>query len=202
MPNIEASFEIEQPVDRVWDFFQKVPEVVTCMPGLEFIGQTGDATYEGKVKIKLGPITAAFKGEATIVGNSADARSARIEAKGVDRQGGNRASADVTYEISEHAGGAHVRLFGDIKLTGALAQMGRSGIIQDVANQLTVQFADNLRAKLAAGDQSVAKTSPETRSAPSLQPADPASISGGSLVLGILWSRLKRALAFLIGRSG
>ena len=161
MPDIEASFEIDQPVDRVWDFFQKVPEVVTCMPGLEFIGQTGDATYEGKVKIKLGPITAAFKGEATIVGNSADTRSARIEAKGVDRQGGNRASADVTYEISEHAGGVHVRLFGDIKLTGALAQMGRGGIIQDVANQLTVQFADNLRAKLAAGDQSPATTSPE-----------------------------------------
>ena len=202
MPDIEASFEIDQPVDRVWDFFQKVPEVVTCMPGLEFIGQTGDATYEGKVKIKLGPITAAFKGEATIVGNSADTRSARIEAKGVDRQGGNRASADVTYEISEHAGGVHVQLFGDIKLTGALAQMGRSGIIQDVANQLTVQFADNLRAKLAAGDQSPATTSPETRSAPSPPPADAASISGGSLVLGIFWSRLKRTLAFLLGRSG
>ena len=202
MPDIEASFDIDQPVNRVWDFFQNIPAVVTCMPGLELVGQTGDASYEGKVKIKLGPINAAFQGEATIVDNSAETHSARIEAKGVDRKGGNRATADVSYQISGHTGGAHVRLFGDIKLTGALAQMGRSGIIQDVANQLTVQFADNLRAKLAARDESAGNTSPETASAPSPQPKEAASISGGSLMLGIFLSRLKRALAFLVGRSG
>ena len=202
MPAIEASFDIDQPVDRVWEFFQNVPEVVTCMPGLELIGQTGDATYEGKVKIKLGPINAAFQGEATILDNNADAHSARIEAKGVDRQGGNRASAEVTYEITTHTGGAHVRLSGDIKLTGALAQMGRSGIIQDVANQLTVQFADDLRTKLAAASPSSGQTSSDTDTAPPPQPQEAASISGGSLVLSILWSRLKRAFGFLVGRSG
>lgn len=197
MPDIEASFDIDQSVDRVWEFFQDVPEVVTCMPGLELIGQTGDDAYEGKVKIKLGPITAAFQGEATIVDRDALTHSARIEAKGVDRQGGNRASAEVTYEISANENGTRVKLSGDIKLTGALAQMGRSGIIQDVANQLTSQFADHLRAKLAASESETASL-PETTP---VQPPPPASISGGSLALGILWSRVKRAFAFLFGRS-
>ena len=201
MPDVEASFDIDQSVDRVWGFFQNVPEVVTCMPGLELIGQTGADTYEGRVKIKLGPINAAFQGEATIVDNDADTHSARIEAKGVDRQGGNRASAAVTYQVSGHDGGARVTLSGDIKLTGALAQMGRSGIIQDVANQLTVQFADHLRAKLAAtGGDEIGEHASEPGSASTPTPTEAVSISGGRLALNILWSRLKRALDFLFGR--
>ena len=61
MPDVEASFHIDQPASRVWDFFQDVPEVVTCMPGTELLDQTGAATYKGKVTVKLGPVTAAFE---------------------------------------------------------------------------------------------------------------------------------------------
>ncbi len=198
MPDIEASFDIDQPFERVWDFFQQVPQVVTCMPGLELIGQTGAASYEGRVKIKLGPINAAFQGEATIVNIDARAHSAHIEAKGVDRQGGSRASAEVTYEVSAGDAGAHVRLYGNIKLTGALAQMGRSGIVQDVADRLTVQFADNLRIKLATvATADDAETAPAT---PAPSAGNP-TISGANLVLGILWSRVKRAFAFIFGRT-
>ena len=194
MPHIEASFDIDQPLERVWDFFQDVPELVTCMPGLELTGRTGAAGYQGRVKVRLGPIIAAFEGEATIVDVDARAHLARIEAAGVDRRGGNRASADVAYEIGAGAAGTHVRLYGDIKLSGALAQMGRSGIIQDVANELTVQFADNLRVKLASpvGDIGAAPAAG----------AESASISGARLALGILWSRVKRALASIFGRGG
>ena len=196
MPDVKASFDIDQPIERVWDFFQDIPQVVTCMPGLELLGQTGDSSYEGKVKIKLGPITAAFEGEATILCVDPAGYSASIEATGVDRQGSNRAAAEISYEITNGEEGTHVALYGDIKLTGALAQMGRSCIIQDVANQLTIQFADNLRTKLSIGapviDDAVVATS---HSAPAN-----ASIVGTSLVLGILWSRLKRTFMFILGR--
>ena len=167
------------------------------MPGLELLGQTGDSSYEGKVKIKLGPITAAFQGEATILHVDPASYSARIEATGGDRLGGNRAAAEINYEITNgEEQGTHVDIYGDIKLTGALAQMGRSGIIQDVANQLTIQFADNLRSKLAteAPDTDDAATAP-----PPAAPAT-ASISGMELMLGILWSRLKHTFSFILGR--
>ena len=82
MPDVEASFHIDQPASRVWDFFQDVPEVVTCMPGTELLSQTGEATYAGRVTVKLGPVTAAFEGEATIVETDSSARSATIEADG------------------------------------------------------------------------------------------------------------------------
>ena len=66
MPDIETSFEIDQPPGRVWTFFQDVPEVVTCMPGAVLLDRTGETTYRGKVTVRLGPVTAAFEGEATI----------------------------------------------------------------------------------------------------------------------------------------
>jgi carbon monoxide dehydrogenase subunit G len=185
MPDIEQSFTIDQPIERVWDFFQDVPQVVTCMPGLEFTGSTGAASYGGKVRVKLGPIAAAFQGEATIVETDAAQRRARLEAKGIDRQGGNRAQASVTYELTPAGTGTAVRLYGDIKLAGALAQMGRSGIVQDVAAELTRQFAETLRAKLAAGAGAAGA------------PAATRALGGGRLLWQLVWHRVRSLFARL-----
>lgn len=171
MPEVSQSFDIAQPVERVWAFFQDVPQVVTCMPGLELTGQTGENAYQGKVRMRLGPITAAFEGEATILEADAAARSARIEARGIDRKGGSRASAAVVYTLAATGAGTTVTLAGDIKLTGALGQIGRTGIIQDVAAQLTAQFAEALRTKLDAA-------APLQDSSSFSPPPDPESVEG------------------------
>ena len=194
MPDIEATFDIDQPADRVWEFFQDVPEVVTCMPGTELLAQTGEASYRGKVMVKLGPVSAAFEGEATIVETDRDARTARIDATGIDRRGGNRARASVTYEIQERDGGSHVRLHGSIKLSGALAQMGRGGIIQDVADHLTVQFSERLHEKLArSGQEAVAGAENQ----------DPARvIEGTQLTRIVVAGWIRRLVAALFGRGG
>ena len=194
MPDIEASFDIDQPAHRVWIFFQDVPEVVTCMPGTVLLGQTGEATYQGKVTVRLGPVTAAFKGEAAIVETDHEARTAMIEASGVDRQGNNRAKARIAYEIHERDNGSQVRLHGTIRLTGALAQMGRGGIIQDVANHLTAQFAERLRNKLALGTHE-AEDGADVREAPQ-------AIEGTQLTRIVIAAWIKRLVAWLLGRGG
>ena len=193
MPDIEASFSIDQPAHRVWDFFQDVPQVVTCMPGTELLAQPGEATYTGKVTVKLGPVTAAFEGEATIVEADHDGRSARIEASGIDRRGGNRAQASIAYEVREQDGGTQVRLHGSIKLSGALAQIGRSGIVQDVANHLTAQFAARLHEKLARdGDEADASTSVHD---------PPQAIAGSQLTRIVVVAWFRRLVAALLGRA-
>ncbi|MDD9993289.1 MAG: SRPBCC family protein [Rhodospirillales bacterium] len=192
MPDIEASFRIDQPAHRVWDFFQDVPEVVTCMPGTELLGQPGEAIYAGKVTVKLGPVTAAFEGEATIVESDHDARTARIEASGIDRRGGNRAKASFTYEVRTQDGGSHVRLSGTIKLSGALAQIGRSGIVQDVANHLTTQFSERLHEKLALSG----------READADPREPPQAIAGTQLTRIVVLAWIRRLLAALVGRGG
>ena len=208
MPDVEASFHIDQPTGRVWTFFQDVPEVVTCMPGTVLLDQTGEATYRGtfsttlqyrcslpslKVTVRLGPVTAAFEGEATIVETDHGARSARIEASGIDRRGNNRAKASIAYEIHERDGGSQVRIHGTIRLTGALAQMGRGGIIQDVANHLTAQFAECLRDKLALGGQ-------EADAGADVQEA-PQAIAGTQLTRIVVAAWIKRLFGLLFGRG-
>ena len=193
MPDIEASFSIDQPAHRVWDFFQDVPAVVTCMPGTELLAQPGEATYTGKVTVKLGPVTAAFEGEATIVETDHDSRSARIEASGIDRRGGSRAKASIAYEVREQDGGTQVKLHGSIRLSGALAQIGRSGIVQDVANHLTAQFAARLHEKLArGGDEADASACAQD---------PPRAIAGSQLtrIVAVAWFR--RLVAALLGRT-
>ena len=193
MPDVEASFQIDRPPGRVWEFLQDVPEVVTCMPGTELLAQTGESTYTGKITVKLGPVTAAFEGEATIVETDRDSRTARIEATGIDRRGGNRAKASIVYEVHERDDGSHVRLSGAIRLSGALAQIGRSGIVQDVANHLTVQFAERLRDKLARGARE------DDAGADSQKP--PQAIAGTQLARVVVVAWIRRLAAALLGRS-
>ena len=193
MPDIEASFNIDQSPGRVWEFFQDVPEVVTCMPGMELLGQTGEATYRGKVTVKLGPVTAAFEGEATIAETDREARTARIEASGIDRRGGNRAKASIAYEIQEQDGGSLVRLSGAIKLSGALAQIGRSGIVQDVADHLAAQFAERLRGKLARGEQEA------DAGADAQEPRQ--AIEGTQLTRIVILAWIRRMIGLLFGRT-
>src|SRR5262245_45143936 len=71
-PNIEIhqSFVIARPQDEVWNFLGEVERVVPCMPGATLVGLQGDR-LQGQLAIKLGPIAAAFDGEARIVRDQA-----------------------------------------------------------------------------------------------------------------------------------
>lgn len=150
MPQITESFTVDRPVDVVWSFFQNVPEVAACMPGVELLDSLGDNTYKGRMKVKLGPISAQFQGQANIENLDESGRTGVISAKGADRQGGSRASAKVQYSLSPAAAGTKVDIVADVSLQGAMAQFGRTGLIQEVSGQLTKEFAGCIEQKLAA----------------------------------------------------
>ena len=179
MPEIEQSFAVDRPPEVVWAFFQNVPEVAACMPGCELTEEVDSNTFRGKVSVKIGPISAAFEGEAVLAEVDEAAQRGRIEAKGIDRKGGSRASATVKYALTRQDGGTAVDLTGDIKFQGALAQFGRTGIIREVSSRLTQEFANCLRAKLAA-------TSPEEAAAIH---AD--EVKGVRLVAGVIGNKIK-----------
>ncbi len=150
MPEISESFNIAQPVNRVWALLQNIPEVMTCLPGAQFTGQSADDVYGGKVTVKLGAVTASFEGEATVLDRDETTHTCSFNGKGIDKRGGSRAQATFSYQLSEVDGNTHVTVDADIKLTGKFAQMGRTGIFNDVAHQMTGEFAVNLEQKLQA----------------------------------------------------
>jgi carbon-monoxide dehydrogenase small subunit len=146
---ISHEFEVERPLQAVWATFQDVPAVAQCLPGAELTEDRGDGVYVGDLQIKLGPMSAKFEGEAKVVPNP-EAHTALIEGKGVDRSGGSRGQVDVEYRLAQS--GSHTRVFvdADIKLSGAIAQFGRAGLVEEVSKRLIDDFVYCLHAKLDA----------------------------------------------------
>jgi len=92
---IENEFRVSAPVDQAWDLLTDIPTIAPCMPGAQLTGADGDE-YQGKVKIKVGPITSEYKGAATFIERDAAAHKAVIKAQGRDSRGAGNANADIT----------------------------------------------------------------------------------------------------------
>ncbi|MFL6273175.1 MAG: SRPBCC domain-containing protein [Actinomycetes bacterium] len=146
---IENTVEVDAPLDRVWALVNDIPRVAPCMPGAALTGVLDDATYEGTVAVKLGPLRMSYKGKVVVEEVDEANHSARLAASGRDTKGAGTARASVTTRL-EPAGDTHTRLqvTSDVQLTGKVASFGRGGAINDVASRLFGQFADCLRATL------------------------------------------------------
>lgn len=191
---ISVSFSVEHPARSVWDFLQDAPTVIACIPGSEYLGREGEDVHRARVRVKIGPIAAAFEGKGMIVDADAEALTGGIRGKGVDRQGGSRASLTAVYRLaSEDDGATRVDVDADIKLAGALAQAGRTGILQDVAEHLTSQFAERMRRCISAAAEP--GQDPAQQSAPGAQSRE----LGG---LGFFMAVLRRTLKRLFGTRG
>ncbi len=143
------TFEVKRSVDAVWDAFADVPAVAQCLPGAELTADKGGGAYEGSVQMKLGPMTAKFEGEANVSRNDAG-KIGHIEGKGVDRSGGSRGQVKVDYTVTASEGGSTVTVNADISLSGAIAQFGRSGLVEEITKRLIDEFVECLEAKMAA----------------------------------------------------
>lgn len=150
MPVIAQTFEVQRPTDAVWDLFQDVPNVIACMPGAELIATTGPNEYRGRLSVKLGPVSASFEGEAVVEDIDPEAYRAVIRGKGIDKRGGSRGAATVTYRLSTTGESTRVALDADVTLQGRLAQFGRTGLLEEVSKSLTADFAACLELKLGA----------------------------------------------------
>lgn len=140
-------FVIERGIDETWAILNDLEFIAPCMPGAKLTEIEGDE-YRGLVKIKVGPITANYKGKASFVEQDAENHVARLKAEGRDPRQGN-ANAVVTATLEEIAADqTKVEIHTDLGLSGKIASFGR-GAIEDVSKKLLGQFTDNLRDKLA-----------------------------------------------------
>lgn len=150
MPTIAQNVLVPQPPDVVWGMLKDVRAVAECMPGVELTEELGDGQYKGRLRTKLGAISATFDGEAKIVMDDTS-KTGTIDARGVDSKGGSRASATVKYSAEQDPQGTRLDIAADIKLLGRLAQFGKSGLLQEISNQMVGTFADNLAERVAIG---------------------------------------------------
>ena len=135
-------FEVDAPLDVVWSVLTDVERIAPCLPGAQLQEVEGDE-YRGVVKVKVGPITAQYKGAASFVEKDDAGYRAVLRAEGRDTRGTGNATADITAEMAPTATGTLVTVTTDLKVTGKVAQFGR-GVMADVSKKLMGQFADNL----------------------------------------------------------
>lgn len=146
---ITNRFEVAQPVDAVWRFFDDVPRVAACLPGAELNQDLGDDAYAGTVTIRMGPVKLQFAGRAHIQERDDEARRLVVDAAGADEKGRGQAAMLLTAALSPSAGGTSVEVVQDLQLSGAAAQYGR-GMVTDVTAVLMKDFAANMAAHIAA----------------------------------------------------
>ena len=187
---ISQSFVLPHPRDAVWRLMSDVEAVARCMPGLSLAGPPQGDKVAGRLEAKIGPISASFAGEGTIRQMPADYRQV-IEGRGGDRSSGSRASGSVDYRLSavcrrrRPATQPASTSRSSYALTGALAQIGRSGLVRDLVRRIGEAFAQNLDAQL----RDPAAAMPQAR------------LGGLSLLLQVIADRVRSALARLLGRQ-
>lgn len=184
---ITEEFEVHRPIDTVWRAFQDIPSMAQCLPGATLTADKGNNVYLGTVSVKLGPMSPTFDGEATVTADPA-ARTGKIVGAGADKKGGSRGQVTVEYRLRGVEGNTAVTIEADVALSGAAAQFGRTGVMQEISNRLIREFSQCLEAKLAAGS--------EVESA-RIQAAE---VSGLSLFLSSLGATLRSLLQRLFKR--
>ncbi|UKJ77627.1 SRPBCC family protein [Azospirillum brasilense] len=189
MPTMTQTLAVNFPRARVWPLLGDVEQVIACMPGASLTKpREGDRIF-GQMRVKLGPIAAAFAGEGTLTMDEVT-HTGVIHGQGTDPKNNSRAKADVTFAVLEEGPGTRIDLTVDFTLTGVLAQFSRGAIVQEIANRLTAEFARNLEAKLAAtAPVAEVAASSEAVVAPTPEPAsEPVKeLNAGNL----LWSMVK-----------
>src|SRR5262245_12315835 len=180
------SLWIPRPPQEVWRFLADVERVVPCMPGATLTGSRGDR-WQGQIAIRLGPIAAAFNGEARIIRDEATQRGIILSA-GRDRLSASMANAELEYALTPEQSDAATKVDIVVRafLLGPLAQFVRSTIVHDLAARLTDMFAHRLERRLAG-----LPDGPDDSAAP---------ISAGRLLGGVIVTRVRNVLARLLGR--
>jgi uncharacterized protein len=183
---IKNDFDVAQPVDKVWNFFDDIPQVASCLPGAELTEDLGDDKYKGRVIVRMGPVKLQFAGTAEITERDDAARRIVVDAAGADEKGRGQAAMLLTARLTQIAGGTKVSVDQDLQLQGAAAQYGR-GMISDVSSVLMRDFAANMQSRIAAIDRGETAAQPATAA-----PAGGVGIGLRALVMAL--SRLFRRL--------
>jgi len=162
---LHHEFTVPVPAADAWRILTNLEQLAPCLPGAQLTEVEGEI-YRGQVKVKVGPIVAQFKGQASFVTRDDTGYTASLKAEGRDTGGKGNASATITAKLEPTgANSAKCTVDTDLNITGKVAQFGR-GALADVSDKLLLQFVDNLNALIASG---AAAGAPAATAAPTVR---------------------------------
>ncbi|TMK86065.1 MAG: carbon monoxide dehydrogenase [Actinobacteria bacterium] len=146
--DLSHEFRVPLPVHEAWAVLTNIERIAPCMPGAALEGVDGDE-YRGTVKVKVGPMTAQYRGTVRFLERDNALYRAVLRAEGRETRGQGNAAATITATVTPDGDGSTVRAVTDLTISGKVAQFGR-GVLADVSTRLMGQFVDCLEKDLAA----------------------------------------------------
>jgi carbon monoxide dehydrogenase subunit G len=156
---LENHFTVPAPVDRAWEVMLDVERVAPCLPGAAIESSDGD-DHVGTMAVKIGPITARYRGTVRIVEADEASHRAVMRAQAKDQRGQGTAAATITSRMEETPDGTRVRVETDMQITGPAAQFGR-GVMQEVSAKMMRRFADCVAEEISQGPARAVQAEPE-----------------------------------------
>ena len=200
---ITERFEVQAPVERVWKYLIDPASVVQCLPGAELLETQDERNFLGAIKVKVGPLSMAYKGKASFTEVNDETHTVRMV--GEAREVGGSGSTKVTMVSTVTAlagGGSEVLVDSEINLVGRIVQFGR-GMIEEVSRQMFRQFAACVKSRLETPEELQAETPEVTPSAPSAKPPsmETKPVSAASVGFSALWAIIARFFRRLSGKT-
>jgi carbon monoxide dehydrogenase subunit G len=195
---IEERFEVQAPVERVWKYLTDPKRVVECLPGAELIEQKDEHTFLGAIKVKVGPLSMSYKGQAKFTEINEQTHQVRMVGDAREVSGSGSTKVSMLSTVSPLAnGGSEVLVNADIDLVGKIVQFGR-GMIQEVSKQMFRQFSTCVKKHLE-----VAEEPPPPPQQPENNPteSEPKAVAAAPLAFRALWALIVRFFAGLFRRG-
>jgi len=208
MPDISEQTLIPAPLGVVWPLLSDPAEVAACIPGAQLAPSTGDGLWRGSIKVKFGPTTAAFRGEAKLEYDH-DAHRCRIEGRGIDQRGASRALANGDVLAVAEGEATRLTVNGSFTVTGPLETFANAGGVH-VARALLAEFANNMANRAMAAAPATApiveQSAPEAPAAaaptaPAPLPPPPPAPAAELNAFGLLWRAFLSWLSSLFGKG-
>src|ERR1700749_4378522 len=173
---LEQSFEVDAPLEQVWQTLIDVEHVAPCLPGAAVTGRNDDGSYNGTFTVKIGPTTASYSGKLEMENIDEASHTATMQAQGTDKRGQGGAKATILSRLAPADGhGTRVEVVTDYHITGRLARFGRGGMIEDISERLLREFAKRLPSSLAAQQDTVVSSGAPAPAAEAVSAAEPAA---------------------------
>src|ERR1041385_2982713 len=194
---IEERFEVQAPIERVWQYLIDPKRVVECLPGAQLLEQKDDQTFFGAIKVKGGPLSMSYKGQAKFTEVNEQTHQVRMvgDAREVTGSGSTKVSMLITV-VPLASGGSEVSVNADVELAGKIVQFGR-GMIEEVSRQMFRQFSTCVKQHLEVAED---PPQPAANPEPHAQ-TETKAVAAAPLAFRALWTIIVRFFEGLFGKA-
>ena len=191
---IEERFEVQAPVERVWKYLIDPARVVECLPGAELLEMKDDHSFSGAIKVKVGPLSMSYKGNAKFTEVNEETHQVRMVGDAREVSGSGSTKVSMLSTVSPlSSGSSEVVVSADVELVGRIVQFGR-GMIEEVSRQMFRQFSTCVKAKLEVVEEAQpAQNTPVV--------TETKAIAAAPLASRALWAIIVRFFKRLFGKG-